>query len=277
LGNPQEVVWREILGDHPQRWSEVLGYQRFEYEGSPDGDHGCRRIRRIVDLRPLALRQKPAGIPTTYRCALLATWDTGKANCGALEVARSYLKSPAGSLYIFGAVGTGKTWLVCTIANELLQRGRRVLFQAVAPLFLQLRATFGDEGGNELEVLEPLFAADYLVLDDLGDVALSRDCHASNFSASRILTLLDQRSQGGKPTIMTSNLSLDELVRWAGDERIGSRIRGVCGERGIVELTGRDLRFDREEPFAEHDETPGLAPAAVPGVRHGATGKQVTA
>lgn len=255
LAELREARWREILSPDPQHWTEVLGYQLFEYEGSPDGDHGSRRIRQIVDLRPLVVPQKPAGIPTAYRHALVAMWDERRANVGALEVAHSYLKSPTGSLYIFGGVGTGKTWVACAIANELLQEGRPVQFKSAGLLLLELRDTFGAEGATELNVLTPLFETDYLVLDDLGDTSLARECQATNFATSRFLTLLDHRWQAGKVTIITSNLNLRELVEWCTDERIGSRIRGLCGESGIIELPGRDLRFDSESsPVPEHAE-----------------------
>ena len=208
-------------------------------------------MRRVVNkhsLAPLTKRQKAAGIPTAFRVAMLADWDEAKSNPGAQELLRSYMTDRKDSLYIFGPVGTGKSWCGCAIANELLQEGESVKFQSVSGLLLEVRATFSDEGRSELDVLTPLFDANYLVLDELGDIALERERRASDFVVSRLLTLLDRRWQEGKATIMTSNLSPDELNEWVGrDERIGSRLRGMCGEDGIVNLSGRDLRFDSEE------------------------------
>ncbi len=207
-------------------------------------DRSMRQVIKIITRTPLSKKQQAAGIPPAYRCAWLDCWDEARSNPGAQDLVRAYLMAPDTSLYIFGAVGTGKTFLASAIANGLLQAGRGVRFQTVSGLLLELRDTFAVEQTSELQVLYPLFEVEFLLLDELGDIARNESRQASAFAAARILTLLDRRWQEGRPTIMTSNLSLAELVEWVGDERVGSRIRGLCGERGIVELVGRDLRFD---------------------------------
>lgn len=223
-------------------WTEQVGDTVYTFEGDPSTP-ASQRVIGIRSLTPLVAKQRAARIPPAYQSALLATWDEQKSNSGVLEFVRSYVTDPKGSLYLWGAVGVGKTWAACCIANELLQAGRSVRFQTVSLLLLELRSTFSTDSRSELDVLSPLSDTRYLLLDELGDIALKGERHASEFAASRILTLLDQRWQDGRFTLMTSNLSLSELVKWSGDERIGSRIRGICGEQGIIELTGRDLRF----------------------------------
>ena len=231
------------------RWVEHIGDSLYELEGDPlNGAE--RRVVSIHSLTSLTKRQKVAKIPPTYRAALLATWKKDQANAGAREAIESYLAMPDKSLYVHGRVGRGKTFLACCIANEFLSSGKSVRFQTLSDLLLRLRDTFSAEERSELGVLFPLFEVGYLILDELGDVTLEKDRRASEFAALRLLTLLDKRWQEGRPTIMTSNLPLDELVRWSGDERIGSRIFGMCGEGGVIELAGRDLRFDLEEVLA---------------------------
>jgi DNA replication protein DnaC len=227
----------------PTRWVEQPGDTLFEFEGDP-ASAATRRVVAIHSLAALAKRQKGAGIPVQLRGALLAKWDDSKANRGALELVRSYLVAPTNSLYIFGPVGVGKTYCAATIANELLRARNGVRFQTVSGLLLELRDTFKPEAiRSELDVLSLLFRITYLVLDELGDLGLERDRRASDFALSRMLTLLDRRWQEGKPTIMTSNLSLAQLVDWSGgDERIASRIREMCEEKNIVGLEGQDLR-----------------------------------
>ena len=203
-----------------------------------------RQVIKVITRTPLSKKQRAAGIPPAYRSALLDYWDETRSNPGAQDLVRAYLMAPDTSLYIFGAVGTGKTFSASAIANGLLQAGRGVRFQTVSGLLLELRDTFAVEQTSELHVLYPFFEVEFLLLDELGDIARNESRQASAFAAARILTLLDRRWQEGRPTIMTSNLSLAELVEWVGDERVGSRVRGLCGERGVVELVGRDLRFD---------------------------------
>ena len=237
-----------------QTWEEVLGDQVLIFRGERDSsDHSKRAIVEIRSTRPLVKRQAAAGIPPTYNEALLSSWNSSRSNLGTREIVQSYVSNPAHSIYIYGQVGRGKTWAACAIANELLQKGKAVRFQPVSELLLELRDSFSQEGVSEKAVLQPFSEIAFLILDELGDLAASRDRTASAFSASRILTLLDSRWRTGKQTIMTSNLSLDELERWADDPRIASRIGGMCTVGGVFEIEGRDLRVDAvaEEVRAE--------------------------
>ncbi len=211
-------------------------------------DPRTRRVLKVITRTPLLAKQKAAAIPPAYRTALLSTWDDRRANLGTREIVESYVSNPAHSIYIYGQVGRGKTWAACAIANELLRKGKAVRFQPVSELLLELRDSFTQEGLSEKAVLQPFLETGFLILDELGDLAASRDRSASAFAASRILTLLDIRSRRGRPTIITSNLSLEELERWSDDPRISSRIAGMCGLEGVFEIEGRDLRVD---PVAE--------------------------
>ena len=215
----------------------------YEFEGNPSSQ-ATRKVVAIRSLTPLVKRQKNAGIPAVYRTATLAAAE--ERNPGQLDVVRSYLIAADHSLYLCGPVGVGKTWTACCIGNELLAAGKNVRFQTTTGLLLDLRATFSNERYTEREILRPLIEAEYLLLDELGDIALDCERRASAFAASRLLTLLDERWREEKPVIITSNLPVKSLVDWADDERIGSRIVGMCGESGVIQLVGRDLRFDSE-------------------------------
>ena len=226
-------------------WEEVLGDQVFVFRGERgSSDHSKREVVEIRSLVPLAKRQVAAGIPPAYREALLSNWDSSRSNPGVREIVQSCISNPAHSIYIYGQVGRGKTHTACAIANELLRRGKAVLFRTVSELLLDLRDTFSAEGISEKSVLQPLCEVQFLVLDELGDLARNRDSTASAFSASRILTLLDSRWRTGRPTILTSNLSLGELEKWVDDPRIASRIAGMCTLGGVIEIIGCDLRVD---------------------------------
>ena len=207
-------------------------------------DPKTRRVLKLISRKPLLVKQKAAGIPKQYRAARLHSWDESKSNPHTSAVVRSYVHQPNHSLFLTGPVGTGKTWAACCIGNELLEKGRAVKFVSAADLLLQIRDSFSYESGSELQVLQPLFRVEFLLLDELGDVCLDRDPTASDFAASRLLLLLDNRFRYDRVTLITSNLNLEGFTEWVGDERVSSRVRGMCGSEGIVELEGRDLRFD---------------------------------
>jgi DNA replication protein DnaC len=241
------------MSSNVQTWEEVLGDQVFVFRGERDSsDHSKRAIVEIRSQAPLLKRQAGARIPPAYREALLSNWDDSHSNPGTKAIVHYYTANPVNSLYLSGEVGRGKTFAACAIANELLRRGKAVRFETVNELLLDLRHTFSAEGVSEKSVLQPLCDIQFLVLDELGDLARNRDRTASTFSASRILTLLDGRWRSGKPTILTSNLSLEELERWVDDPRIASRVAGMCTLDGVIEITGRDLRIGvAEEVEAE--------------------------
>ncbi len=232
------------MNGNTETWEEVLGDQVFVFRGERDSsDHSKRAIVEIRSRAPSLKRQVGARIPPAYREALLSTWDDAHSNPGTKAIVHGYVASPVNSLYLSGEVGRGKTFAACAIGNELLRRGKAVRFETVSELLLDLRDTFSTEGVSEKSVLQPLCDAQFLVLDELGDLARNRDRTASAFSASRILTLLDSRWRTGKPTILTSNLSLEELEKWVDDPRIASRIAGMCTLDGVIEIAGRDLRI----------------------------------
>jgi len=232
------------MNGNTETWEEVLGDQVFVFRGERDSsDHSKRAIVEIRSQAPLLKRQVGARIPSAYREALPSTWDNSRSNLGTKAIVHYYAANPVNSLYLSGEVGRGKTFAACAIGNELLRRGKAVRFETVSELLLDLRDTFSAEGVSEKSVLQPLCDAQFLILDELGDLARNRDRTASAFSASRILTLLDSRWRTGKPTILTSNLSLEELEKWVDDPRIASRIAGMCTLEGVIEISGRDLRL----------------------------------
>lgn len=227
---------------HTEPWEERIDAQNSILWTCRDPK--ARRVVRMISRRPILVKQKAAGIPREYRAARLHSWDESKSNPYTSAVVRTYVHQPVHSLFLTGPVGTGKTWAMCCVGNELLERGRVVKFIGVTDLLMRIRHSFASESGSELQVLEPFFDAEFLLLDELGDVCLDRDRKASDFAASRLLLLLDKRFQTGKPTLLTSNQDLQGFTEWVGDERVSSRIRGTCGAEGIIELEGRDLRFD---------------------------------
>ena len=228
-----------------QRWRRHCGDTVFVIEGIPE-DPSSQIVRRIESETPMQERQKAAQIPPGFRNSFIENWDDRRSNPGARAVVEACLRESSHSLYLFGSVGVGKTYCALTIGNELLRLGKTVRFCAVSDLLLTIRASYSDSPLTELDILEPLFSVDCLILDEMGDVRFAGNQSASDFQASRILNLLDRRCREGRSVAITSNLSLADLVRWTKDERIGSRIREMCGDK-VVELGGRDLRFDSQE------------------------------
>ena len=136
----------------------------------------------------------------------------------------------ADSLLLQGATGIGKTHLCLAIARGVTEQGFGVVYGSVQPLIRRLEAEhFGREQGNSED---QLISCDLLVLDDLGmefDTPFSRAC---------LYNILNARLLEGRPTVVSTNLSISAMKERYGDQ-IASRISG-----GFVPLlcVGNDIR-----------------------------------
>jgi DNA replication protein DnaC len=104
----------------------------------------------------------------------------------------------------FGNPGSGKTHLLCAIAQELVQRGRRVLFTASSMLVQELLIAKRDLKLTRL--LKRLARYELLVLDDIGYVQQSRE------EMEVLFTLFAERYERGS-VMITSNLPFSQWER----------------------------------------------------------------
>ncbi|MDR3542674.1 MAG: ATP-binding protein [Desulfosporosinus sp.] len=139
----------------------------------------------------------------------------------ALNAARSFVaecqRNPHGLGILFtGPVGSGKTYLAASIANELIEAQLQVLFLVVPDLLDELRASYKSEV-NEMDLLDTARTIPILVLDDLGAH------NYTDWTRNRLYSIINYRMNEQLPTVITSNLSLDEMEDYIG-ARTTSRI-----------------------------------------------------
>ena len=139
------------------------------------------------------------------------------------------------NLFFYGTVGTGKTFLSNCAAKELIESGHSVIYFSAAGLFdLLSRYSFDYKSKeDERELYADLYQCDLLIVDDLGTELTNQ------FVASRLFSLLNQRHMGKKATVISTNLSLEEL-RDRYSDRIFSRI---TSHYELCKLTGPDIRM----------------------------------
>lgn len=109
-------------------------------------------------------------------------------------------------LYIEGTNGTGKTHLAAAIALQLIGEGIPVICKTSSDLFGDIKKAFDKEDVKEYEVLDIYKSADLLIIDDLG----KEQC--SDWSMSTLYSILNDRYEDMKPTIVTTNYNTDDLV-----------------------------------------------------------------
>jgi DNA replication protein DnaC len=132
----------------------------------------------------------------------------------ALQLAQEFARRPSGWLVFTGSYGTGKTHLAAAIANACYERGQPAYFVVVPDLLDHLRATYSPDSRVAYdELFEAIRTAPVLILDDLG-------AHSSTpWAQEKLYQLINHRYNARLPTVITTNLRLDEI-----DPRLSSRM-----------------------------------------------------
>ncbi|MFN0093877.1 MAG: ATP-binding protein [Dehalococcoidia bacterium] len=126
----------------------------------------------------------------------------------ALASAQAFAANPAATLTITGPSGSGKTHLAAAIASRVARDGRSVFFAVVADLLDAFRAGFRPGADGESDALfDAARETDLLVLDDLGRQ------QSSSWAHEKLFQILNSRTLRGLPTVVTTELSLDELAK----------------------------------------------------------------
>ena len=215
----------------------------------------CQDVER--EQRRLAA----ARIPQRYRDCTLDAFDPsypraddslGRALLTARRFVEAYPVDTAGrGLLLVGTTGLGKTHLAVGVLQRLVrERGVRGLFCDYRELLKSIQNSYNPQvQTSEVDVLKPVFAAEVLVLDDLGAQK------PSEWVWDTVALILNTRYNDRQTTIITTNYpdlpaaggNLTDIERAAREptlgDRIGDRMRSRLAEMCIrVEMRGDDFR-----------------------------------
>jgi primosomal protein DnaI len=127
----------------------------------------------------------------------------------AIKMAKDFIKNynpgeKQKGLYLHGPFGTGKSYLLGAIANELANRHISSMLVYVPELFREMKNSIGDNSVNEK--LEVIKKAPILMLDDIGAETMS------SWARDEILgPILQFRMSENLPTFFTSNFDIEGL------------------------------------------------------------------
>ncbi len=150
------------------------------------------------------------------------------------------------NLFFYGNVGVGKTYLTNCISKELLESGHSVIYFTAFQLFDTLaKKTFRSYDVSEEinHVYEHIFNCDLLIIDDLGTET------TNSFVSSQLFLILNERNLRKKSTIISTNLSLENLSRQY-SERTFSRISGYYK---LYKLDVDDIRLKKKFNKVGHE------------------------
>jgi DNA replication protein DnaC len=175
-----------------QAQQESLSYERYLL-GLAQRECQDRRNNRIGRL----LRQSRLPLEKTWQ-----TLELRRLPAKVVQQARSLLDGSfvdrRENVLAFGVPGSGKTHLLCAIAQELVRSGRKVAFTSCNLLVQELLIAKRDLKLSR--VLKRLGGYEVLMLDDLGYVQQSRE------EMEVLFTLLAERYERGS-VMLTSNLA----------------------------------------------------------------------
>lgn len=224
-------------------------YLEVHFRCSQCGDTGytedgmCQCMKRLVSRISAEDLNRTANMPAAdfshfdldyYRDCVVDGRDCYEKMAGNLDFCIKYADSFSAnskSLLMIGRTGVGKTHLSMSIAKELIKNGFNVIYGSAVNLLETIeKEHFGREDGED--TLAALLDCDLLIIDDLGS-----EFHSS-FYESALYNIINSRINMGMPTVISSNLSLEELYKNY-NERIISRIAGYYE---VLYLAGKDIR-----------------------------------
>lgn len=135
------------------------------------------------------------------------------------------------SLLFMGGAGLGKTHLSLAIVSEVAKKGFGVVYGSAYNLLSAAeKEHFSYSGNTEKE--DALLECDLLVMDDLGTEFLT------SYTQALIYNIINTRILNGKPTIISTNLTFDEL-----ESRYTARITSrFIGNFEMKKFIGSDIR-----------------------------------
>ncbi|MBP1736491.1 MAG: replication protein DnaC [Oscillospiraceae bacterium] len=155
------------------------------------------------------------------------------------EYARRFGSFPFANLFLTGSTGLGKTFLSACIARMVSEQGYSVVYDTAGNIFSafesQKFARDTEAARDARDETHRYLNCDLLILDDLGAEL------TTPFVQSALYQLVNSRLLAGKRTVISSNLSMDE-VRKKYTPQIASRLEG---EYRVLPFFGQDIRLLR--------------------------------
>lgn len=179
-----------------------------------------------------------ANVPRQFRGWIFGAehYELNSRNAAANKAAAEFLSSDH-SLYLFGPAGHGKTYLLVASFIRALQQFERARYVNVPEILLVTRESYETREEAELRTIRGLLNYHLLYLDDMA---------AENITGrtrEMLYLILNKSIEEGSPRLfITGNKGLKFIAEQV-DDRLASRIAGLCTRTGIIKLEDKDRRL----------------------------------
>ena len=221
-------------------------YMRKTWQGCPI----CRQIKKdeaaesekqyqlqVANIY-LGKRISDSGIPDRFLNRTLENYQVDGDNPKQVKILKyctdyaenfSDRKKTGLSFLMLGLPGTGKTHLSIGIAFEVMKNGHSSVFTTASRMLRAIKDTYhkGSEF-SEMQVLATYETCDLLIIDEIGVQT------GSDYEKNIIFDVINSRYENVRPTIILSNLSIDECKLYLG-ERVFDRMREGGGKAFLLD------------------------------------------
>ena len=235
----------------------------FRLTERANGDRFAQSCTCRVTLRN-ARTLSQARIPRRYEHCTLDSFETqfgsatpslSHAHLAAKKFVQTYPLDTNGiGILLTGNIGVGKTHLAVGILQAMIERGAQGLFFDYRELLKQVQHSYNPAvAATELGILEPIFNAEILVLDEIGA------SKPTDWVWDTVSHILNTRYNDRRTTILTTNyanlppagvevqgttpIAVNRYREDTLGDRIGERMRSRLQEMCVVmEMRGEDFR-----------------------------------
>ena len=176
----------------------------FSYDTCPKMDKKLKEdsYKENLDLYELPKEIKDASFKNIYK--------DDKARIPIIKYFKEFMDNynndnkPKG-IYLTGSFGSGKTYLIASLFNEMAKKGVRSILVYYPDFLLNLKSSFSSDFSEKINQTKKV---PLLLLDDIGAE------NTSPWSRDEILgPILQYRMENNLPTFFTSNLTIDQLEK----------------------------------------------------------------
>jgi len=214
------------------------GCQKCMQEKKDKADERERRNQLEIDKINVKKRVNDSGIPERFLNRTLETYQLDEGNQKQAKIFNFCIDYAANfgdhkktglSFLMLGLLGTGKTHLSIGIAFEVMKNGYSSVFTTASRMLRAIKDTYhkGSEF-SEKQVLATYETCDLLIIDEIGVQT------GSDYEKNIIFDVINSRYENVRPTIILSNLSIDECKLYLG-ERVFDRMREGGGKAFLLD------------------------------------------